>query len=1175
MLCEKKSFVHVLKFYFKMKYLVVFFAAFAFAAAKLPQNNPSLEAVRESNYTTACGGLLNGTEGRIEYYLGQRYYEYEKCLWTIRTPFRTRIRFDLIEAGLVRRQDNIQIHMIDSTGISQSYTFESNEPDFVILYGSVAVVLFHTDDYIDGRGFALSYTAEEEIDDTFVYYEDHNINAIENKTTLSFPTSGSYRDSELSTLAVMGINLDKGHYVDWHMDADIRFVQAEVGADGKCKDKIHIYQIINPEVESPVDPMLNHMRRYTPPEGMCVWTDIPGGIIRGYGILAILATDGNGTGTGLGLKTDFFGYITSSINTSKEVKILTMRYLLAILAAFAVVVSHAEKTIEDVDQETRCGATIEADSGTLVVPNSGQTIAPGSICIFTIHLQTTNTFRLNISNLDVSGNERDDDCSEAAVRIYSLTNLVPADKGENYTFCNDSPPPPGGSFYLSGNLATVIYQASQNASQNSGFTLNFDGIAFQPIQTTHESSYSSATSGLIRYPVEGEYETNRVNTWLIKTSDANPNLELDVILERIDMEECGSSGNFSANEACLCDALIIYDITNTGVLEERARLCGRTEEDLVLERLRPNFIVAFFTDHIQIPGQGTGFQILYKPHISTTTTQPPTTTTERPPPSNFSSSCGGVLEGIEGVIEYKLNQTYQSYERCLWTIRTPFRSSIRFDLLAGGYEKNYDNVQIHSIDASGIKHMDPEAVPNFVEMDTTVAVVLFQSDYSNLGFGFKLKFTAGSDNDDNNLYYDDQSIIVEGEITANLPETGFYRNLELSTLSVMGQNIYSSDWYMNTTVTSVDLDVGTDGECNDVLHIYQIIDPTSNRPHYNHLRRYTPYSGICQSTDIPSETIMGYGVLAILASDIRDNSKTGLLKHKILKMKYLAVFIAALAFAAAKPHQTLPNFEAPRESNYTTECGGVLNGTQGLIEYKLHERYAEYEKCLWTIRTPFRTRIRFDLIEAGFERRYDNIQVHMIDSTGISQSYTFQETDPEFVILYGSVAVVLFNSNDYVNRDGFALSFTAEEEIDDTFSYYEDLSVTAIENKTTLKFPASGSYRESELSTFTVMGANRKPGQYLDWAIDVDIRSVQLEVGTDGQCRDKIHIYQIINPEVASPVDPMLNHMRRYTPPEGMCQWTDISGELIRGYGILAILTTDESGTGSGLGLDAWQLPTE
>ncbi|ODM97639.1 hypothetical protein Ocin01_09030 [Orchesella cincta] len=196
----------------------------------------------------------------------------------------------------------------------------------------------------------------------------------------------------------------------------------------------------------------------------------------------------------------------------------------------------------------------------------------------------------------------------------------------------------------------------------------------------------------------------------------------------------------------------------------------------------------------------------------------------------------------------------------------------------------------------------------------------------------------------------------------------------------------------------------------------------------------------------------------------------------------------------------------------------------------------------------------------------------MIDSTGISQSYTFEDTTPDFVVLYGTVAIVLFQTDGTWHFDGFALSYTAEEEIDATLKHYEDHAIIGIENKTTLKFPESGVYQNSELSVLTVMGKNIHIGQYIDWHMDVDVRSVQLEVGSDGQCRDKIHIYQIVTPDLP-PEQPKLNHFRRYTPSEGMCQWTDIPGDLIQGYGIVVILATDEQGTTSGLGLDAWQLP--
>ncbi|CAL8112172.1 unnamed protein product [Orchesella dallaii] len=569
-----------------------------------------------------------------------------------------------------------------------------------------------------------------------------------------------------------------------------------------------------------------------------------------------------------------------------------MKFFIVLIAALAVsasgqkIFSLDSLPVENLDQETRCGATIEADSGTLTVPSVGQNIEPGSICIYTIHLQTRSNFRFNISSLNVTGGERDEDCSDAAVRIYALTNLVPAESVESYTFCDDNPPPTSGSFFLSGNLATVIYHASANASEDSGFTLNFEAVAFQPIPTTHESSYTSATTGLIRYPVEGEYETNRVNTWLIKTSDADANLQLDVLLERIDMEECEANGNFTVNDVCLCDALIVYEISSTGILEERERLCSRSNDTLRIEYLGPNFIIAFFTDHIDVPGQGTGFQVIYKPHevaTTTTTSQPsstsgsstaaPTTTTPRPPATNYSSECGGVLTGTNGLIEYKLDGSYSNNERCLWTIRTPYRSGIRLQLNSVGFESRYDNLQIYTINSTGIQDShyfdQPVTSPVSVVLNGTVAFVLFQSDYSNTGRGMSLEFSAEEGFESGILYYEDRNTVVDAEnpVTTRFPESGLYRNLELSTLVYMSRYITLESVRMN--ITSLDLQVGTDGSCADKLHLYHVRDPTVSPPHNNHLSRYTPVEGICQMSDvvIPDPSNVGQGIILILATD--------------------------------------------------------------------------------------------------------------------------------------------------------------------------------------------------------------------------------------------------------------------------------------------------------------------
>ncbi|CAL8112176.1 unnamed protein product [Orchesella dallaii] len=542
----------------------------------------------------------------------------------------------------------------------------------------------------------------------------------------------------------------------------------------------------------------------------------------------------------------------------------------------------------ELDQETRCGATIEADFGTLTVPSSGQSISPGSICIFTIHLQTTNIFQLNITSLDVTGDEipgQDEDCSEAAVRIYSLTNLIPSDRVESYTFCNDNPPPPsGGNFYLSGSLATVIYQAGFNRNDSSGgFTLNFEGLAFQPIPTKHESTYSSAPSGFIRYPAEGEYEPSKITTWLVKTSSGtNPNIQLDVIIQRMDIETCEIR-----DDNCLCDALILYDVTSTGVLKEVDRLCGNIEDSLVFEGLGPNFMLAFFTDHVDNEGRGNGFDILYRQSAPTTTTPFPTSeVTEGPPPvANYSNECGGVLTGDQGLIQYKLDVNYNNYERCLWTIRTYYRAQIKFTLLESGVEERFDNIQINTLNSSGIQEshvfLSTENLPQTVILNGTVALILFQSDYDTNGKGFSLRYTAEEVWNTDIWNFEDKHRIVEeadGELI-RFPSVGHYKNLELSTLTFI-QPKYSRIDMIQMSLVSLELEVSAvdNTTCEDKLHVYEIREPTTNLPHVNHFFRAenNPENGICELSysngSSPSSTATG---IVLILSTNRFNTFNG------------------------------------------------------------------------------------------------------------------------------------------------------------------------------------------------------------------------------------------------------------------------------------------------------------
>jgi len=129
-------------------------------------------------------------------------------------------------------------------------------------------------------------------------------------------------------------------------------------------------------------------------------------------------------------------------------------------------------------------------------------------------------------------------------------------------------------------------------------------------------------------------------------------------------------------------------------------------------------------------------------------------------------------------------------------------------------------------------------------LNGTVAFVLFATDNSNVGTGFSLSFTAEESYDASVLYYEDQNNIIDyaDRNVTRLPASGMYRNFELSTVAFMRRDSLAVE-YVAMNVTSVDLEVGTDGECKDKVHLYHIKNPDNPPPHLNHFHRYTPAEG--------------------------------------------------------------------------------------------------------------------------------------------------------------------------------------------------------------------------------------------------------------------------------------------------------------------------------------------
>jgi hypothetical protein len=124
------------------------------------------------------------------------------------------------------------------------------------------------------------------------------------------------------------------------------------------------------------------------------------------------------------------------LNLQKARKMIsqrTIQFLLQVvlLTTLAFLVDGSADEL-DSSKRTQCGGTVTSDADSLIFPGEGDSILPGEVCVWTLHLETTNGFRFNLKQLN-SSNSTGSDCEGGGMRLYSISNLVPFDRIESYT----------------------------------------------------------------------------------------------------------------------------------------------------------------------------------------------------------------------------------------------------------------------------------------------------------------------------------------------------------------------------------------------------------------------------------------------------------------------------------------------------------------------------------------------------------------------------------------------------------------------------------------------------------------------------------------------------------------------------------------------------------------------
>lgn len=528
-----------------------------------------------------------------------------------------------------------------------------------------------------------------------------------------------------------------------------------------------------------------------------------------------------------------------------------------------------EAIAEEVIQREHCGGTLEGDEGDLTYPGAGFSINPGENCIWTIHLQTRNDFRMNFTNFDIPGGTAME-CPEASLNIYALTNLAPAGELENYVFCNEADT--GGRHYLPGNIATVILWTNTDFPMNrSGFSLHWSGSILQLTPTEHSSSYSNSLSGGFLYPFEEEYPPNAGMTWLVHASRANnESLQVDINVNSMDLENCTNTNK------CLCDAVIIYQISLTGVLSELDRFCGERSSEQLLN-IEKDFIIALYSDSVDTLGSGYGFDIKWKKSSQQLTTELPVTeiietTTEESwerstTPSSIFSECGGIINmeiGSEpAVIRYKYNQDYDNNEQCIWTIRHNTTTTCKFIKTRSNFEDNYDFLQILTFLKTSSQNGPSISVKmgitnGFEELDNITAPVMFvvfTTDGSVKGQGFNLEIYAIRRGSTYNYKYTDffsDSVSGSGSLQP-------YLNNMMSTFVISPQNIYDLHIdLIHKTEAGYDFAHVFRVERNGLVIRYYLLRSLSGSGHW--IGRITDYTSYVIIFVSDGDTIGGNGI---------------------------------------------------------------------------------------------------------------------------------------------------------------------------------------------------------------------------------------------------------------------------------------------------------------------------
>jgi hypothetical protein len=212
--------------------------SFVFASIIRETDKTKEDEIDKPVQGSQCGEVLAGTRGTIKYYLDVYYRANERCIWTIRLPKTSTVKFTLTQSGL-HYSDTIYI-----TTFQKGFLFSENHLNetgsSVSLVGDVAFVIFGSNSEYQGYGFSLDFTTKTANPPNLISTrsQDHIIRTKSSgRNTVLHPNDGlGYSKNELSTMVITYADFIKTNENIWLWKAKILSQQTT------CGDSMKVYK---------------------------------------------------------------------------------------------------------------------------------------------------------------------------------------------------------------------------------------------------------------------------------------------------------------------------------------------------------------------------------------------------------------------------------------------------------------------------------------------------------------------------------------------------------------------------------------------------------------------------------------------------------------------------------------------------------------------------------------------------------------------------------------------------------------------------------------------------------------------------------------------------------------------------------------------------------------------